>query len=164
MKITFRAASGEVDKVLHNQSQGQAKRALRLAETFGISVTVQADGDDFSRLCTALKGAMEGLDASIEDVHAFHAPSECVNLVVHDWQRQVNKLVEDFGFTPESFLTELDRRVSPKFVYQWGAFGVEAGDSDQAVCENCGKTFEDYRMRDANGRPLGKKLCYPCDN
>ncbi len=125
MKITFGPNEpGGKTLVLHNRTRQEAKRALAKSSQFGIPVRVQADGDDFSRLCTALKRARQDLDESIEDVHAFHAPSECINLVVHDSQKQVHKLLEEFGFTPETFLNELDRRVSYKFLSQWDWFGV----------------------------------------
>lgn len=126
MKITFgpNEPGGKV-MVLHNRTKQQAKAALRVGSTFGLPVAVQADGDDFSRLCTALATELQNLEESIEDVHAFHAPSECINLVVHDSQRNVHRLLEDFGFTPESFLAELDRRVSYRFLSQWNWFGVE---------------------------------------
>lgn len=125
MKITFRTREGRGDMVLHNQSIADAKRALRMSKVFGVPVMVEADGDDFSRLCTALTHERQNLDEGVEDVHAFHAPSECLKLIVHDSQQRVHRLLEEFGFTPETFLEELDRRVSHKFIYQWSGFGVE---------------------------------------
>ena len=125
MKITITSRKGGDRMVLRSQSIARAKEALRVGRAFNIPVTIEADGDDFSRLCTALSLERQGLNEGIEDIAAFHAPRECLNLVVHDSQKRVHKLLEDFGFTPETFLTEPDRRVSPKFIYWWNGFGVE---------------------------------------
>lgn len=124
MEITITNRKGKDPMVLQHQSIARAKEALRIGQAFNIPVTIRADGNDFSRLCSALMLTMQDLQECIDDVAAFHAPRECINLVVHDSQRQVHRLLEDFGFTPETFLAELDQRVSQKFVYQWNGFGV----------------------------------------
>lgn len=83
--------------------------------------------DTLSRCMTAIYRKLEELDELEHDLHVFYAPSECYTLVWDGWQKSCKAIVESFGFTIESFLAEVDERVSPKWVYQIGLKMIEEG-------------------------------------
>ena len=68
--------------------------------------------DSFSRLCSALHREAVTLDGADEEIRAYGAPSECYDLVESTYASTVVDMLNEAGYTPDSFDDELRKRTS----------------------------------------------------
>lgn len=78
-------------------------------------------GRNIGRACTMVLEYAEQRAAEIEDLHAFHAPSECYPLVrkgaVREHRRLRRRVKAVTGLKWVEFVREVDRRTSPRTSY-----------------------------------------------
>jgi hypothetical protein len=79
--------------------------------TMTVFKNIKAD-DKFSRLCSALHREAVYLDGTIDDIHAFGAAGECFDLIDKSYASTVVDMLNEAGYTPDSFDEELRRRTS----------------------------------------------------
>jgi hypothetical protein len=72
---------------------------------------VKAD-DSFSRLCSALHREAVYLDGAADEIAAYGAPGECFDLIDKSYASTVVDMLNDEGYTPETFDEELRKRTS----------------------------------------------------
>lgn len=73
--------------------------------------------DTFSRVCTMVRSMVIDNGECHADVVAWSAPSECHGLVQRSFDHRLDSALAAFSYDRESFVAELRKRTSDKFVY-----------------------------------------------
>jgi hypothetical protein len=80
--------------------------------------------DKLSRLVSTILAELGSCSQAFEEMHLYHAPSECGHDISNASSREIKKILTDAGYTPDEFIKEVEDRTTPKFAYDLGLYQV----------------------------------------
>jgi hypothetical protein len=73
--------------------------------------------DKLSRMISSLLAIYKGQEEAFEDLHAWHAPSECGTMIIRYTKNLKADLFEQEGMTEREFSKAIRTRISNRWIY-----------------------------------------------